>query len=319
MEYQLSGVAKYEHSQASETLLYDVEQKSWSQELAAFFGIGASYLPELVDASSVLGKLLPARAAELSLSADVVVVAGGGDTQLAIKSICPSVDDIVLVSGTTTPVVKLVNRYVLDRQERTWTSRDIEADRYVFEANAGVTGLNYQRLKEVFYPNESYEVIEKELAENPHRTCVASLGSLIAGEKEPLVKGGFIFSAPVTQELSRSCFVHATLVDIACSIAENYRVLCEVAGEEKDYVWACGGGMQSLSLRQMIADVLGKEVRVRPGFQHASVLGGALVCNEALRQEASLPAAEEAVRPQRRDDVSALHEQWKKARDKFRH
>ena len=37
VEYMLSGVIHYEHSQASETLLYDVEKKRWSDELCAVF------------------------------------------------------------------------------------------------------------------------------------------------------------------------------------------------------------------------------------------------------------------------------------------
>src|SRR5690606_11803658 len=173
----------------------------------------------------------------------------------AIKSTRPSVGDVVIVSGTTTPVVKLEGNYITDERERTWTSRDIAADRFVFEANAGVTGLNYQRLKEVFYPNEGYDEIEKELAQGDFKHCVASLGSLIAGEKKPVTMGGFIFPVPVSHELSRSSFVWATLMDIAFSIAANYKVLAEVSGHEAGYIWACGGGLQSKTLRNLIAAV----------------------------------------------------------------
>ena len=48
----------------------------------------------------------------------------------------------------------------------------------MFEANAGVTGLNYQRLKKIFYPNESYEVIEQEL---------------VSVQKQPPMCGSFRF------------------------------------------------------------------------------------------------------------------------------
>src|SRR5690606_10991446 len=135
----------------------------------------------------------------------------------------------------TTPIVKLVDSYITDSDERTWTSRDIENGRFVFEANAGVTGLNYQRLKEVFYPNENYEIIEKELTENKQSSCMASLGSLIATERKSITTGDFIFPAPVSHELTRCCFVRATLLDIAFSIAENYKVLKEIAGHQADY------------------------------------------------------------------------------------
>ncbi|MCH5720015.1 FGGY-family carbohydrate kinase [Niabella hibiscisoli] len=259
--YQLSGVAAYEHSQASETLLYDVAAGSWSKELAAIFNMEEAYCPATTTSGDKLGTILPGIADTWRLDAHAVVVTGGGDTQLAMKSTQPLVDDIVIVSGTTTPIVKITDHYIIDQQERTWTSRDIEPGRFVFEANAGVTGLNYQRLKEVFYPNEGYEVIERELEANPHRHCTASLGSLIATEQKPVLAGGFVFPVPVSHELSRSSFVWATLMDIAFSIAGNYEVLKEVSGHDKDYVWACGGGLQSKTLRQLIANILGKKCR----------------------------------------------------------
>ena len=70
---------------------------------------------------------------------------------------------MVIVSGTTTPIIKITGEYITDDQERTWTNRHTDERSFILEANAGVTGLNYQRLKEIFYPNEGYDVIEKEL------------------------------------------------------------------------------------------------------------------------------------------------------------
>jgi autoinducer 2 (AI-2) kinase len=318
VEYQLSGVAKYEHSQASETLLYDVNKMQWSQGLCALFDISKDMLPPLMQSGSLLGNVLPAVAAAWGVSEHAVVIAGGGDTQLAIKSTQPAVDDIVIVSGTTTPIVKLVDTYTLDDEQRTWTSRDIEPGRLVFEANAGVTGLNYQRLKEVFYPHESYAVIEQELQATEPAFCMASLGSLVADEKTPLLRGGFIFPAPVSHLLTRGSFVWATLLDIACSIAENYKILRDVAGHEADYVWACGGGLQSRTMRQLLANIIDKKVQVRHGFDQASVVGGALICNNTLQVDAAIDDSIEIVYPQQQEQHQAWYCEWKKTRNHFR-
>jgi sugar (pentulose or hexulose) kinase len=319
VEYKLTALASYEHSQASETLLYDVAGKKWSDELCNVFNLSTNYLPELRDSGTVSGVILRTIAEDWNIAADAIVVKGGGDTQLAIKSTLPSVEDMVIVSGTTTPIVKLVDHYITDVEERTWTSRDIENGRFVFEANAGVTGLNYQRLKEVFYPNEGYDVIEKELSEIKSYNCMASLGSLIAVEKTPLVRGGFIFPAPVSHELTRGSFVWATLLDIAFSIAENYKILKEVAGHAPDYVWACGGGLQSRLLRQLIANIIGKNVQVRHGFEQSSAIGGALLCNEARQLNVSLlNTSVETVIPQEPERFQELYISWKHTRNCFR-
>lgn len=319
VEYMLTHVASYEHSHASETLLFDVAQNIWSNDLMNVFGLNKQLLPPLTYSGTVVGNILSDAANEWGIDESCVVVKGGGDTQLAIKSTQPSVEDVVIVSGTTTPIVKLVDHYITDIDERTWTSRDIEGNRFVFEANAGVTGLNYQRLKEVFYPNEGYDVIEKELSQNNYDNCTASLGSLIASEKTPVIRGGFMFPTPVSHELTRSCFVRATLLDIAFSIAENYKVLNQVSPHNLDFVWACGGGLQSKMLRQMIANAIGKQVKVRHGFQQSSAVGGALLCNTALGLSINeLNASVETVYPQNEAQLEALYKQWKETRDFFR-
>ncbi len=315
--WELSGKAVYEHSQASETLLYDVAEGNWSSTMLQKFGIAREVLPELAKSGSVLGEILPTIAQEWNLPSTAVCVVGGGDTQMAIKSTVPSNGDVILVSGTTTPVVKLEDHYLTDEEQRTWTSRDIEAGRFVFEANAGVTGLNLQRLKEVFYPNESYEVMQRELEETDPGYCFASLGSLVAYEKTPITTGGFVFPVPVSHELKRSHFVWASLVDIAFSIVENYKVLAACSSHTSGYLWACGGGFQSEVLRQLIADISGLEVRIRKGYQQATVIGSALLCNEALGINiGGSEGSYEVAKPMK--DRTALYEKWLEVRNSFR-
>ncbi len=318
VQFQFSGVLGYEHSQASETLLYDVNAKAWSEELCGAFALPFSFFPPLKSAGTALGNILPHVAANLAIDPQAVVVVGGADTQLAIHSLQPDTDDIVVVSGTTTPIIKVVDSYVIDNQQRTWTGRYIDENSFMLEANAGVTGLNYQRLKEIFYPNEPYEVIEKELDEASYSQCVASLGSLVADEDKPLTKGGFIFNAPVSHQLTRGGFVFAILWDIACSIYENYNVLCNVSAHEKNHIWACGGGVQSRKLRQFIANLTNKKIRIRDTYRQSSVLGGAFICAHALGLKPADPQLLEEVEPENRELFLELYAKWKRARSTFR-
>ncbi|MDR6784469.1 autoinducer 2 (AI-2) kinase [Pedobacter africanus] len=317
VEYKLSGVVHYEHSQASETLLYDVAKQEWSDELCAVFQIDPAVLPELTLSGTSLGVILPAEAQAFGIDAEAKIIVGGADTQLAIISTQPLENDVVIVSGTTTPIIKITGEYITDEQERTWTSRHTDEHSFILEANAGVTGLNYQRLKEIFYPVEAYEVIERELQEVNHFQCIASLGSLVADEKKPLTRGGFIFDAPVSHLLTRGSFVWATLWDIACSISENYKSLCGVTTHEQDYIWACGGGVQSATLRQFIANLLQKRVIIRNSYRQSSVVGGVYICNKALGREAIAPYILEETIPQQNEEHARLYQEWKKTRASF--
>lgn len=318
VQFQFSGVLGYEHSQASETLVYDVQGRSWSSELCEVFGLSESLLPPLKSSGEVLGAISADLARELGVNTGAVVVVGGADTQLAVHSSKPEEDDVVIVSGTTTPIIKIVDNYITDGQQRTWTGRHTRADHFMLEANAGVTGLNYQRLKEIFYPNESYEVIEQELDETSFSQCVASLGSLVADEDTPLTKGGFIFNAPVSHQLTRGGFVFAILWDIACSIYENYKVLHSVSPHERDYILACGGGVQSRKLRQFVANLTNKRVRIYDTYRQSSVLGGAFICAEAVSLQGAAPTLLEEVAPENRERFMELYEEWKRARHTFR-
>lgn len=317
-QFMFSGVQGYEHSQASETLLYDVAQGEWSQKLCDQYKLDASLLPPLVHSGSILGKVLPEVAAAFGISETADVVVGGSDTQLAIMSMEPSVDDIVIVSGTTTPIIKIADHYVTDAQARTWTNRHTEHASFLLEANAGVTGLNYQRLKEIFYPNEPYEQIETEVAAIRDTHCVGALGSLLANEKTPLIRGGFIFNTPVSHQLSRAHFVWATLWDIACSISENYQVLCQVTRHDHDYVWMCGGGVQSPLLRRFIANLLGKKVMIRTNYRQASVSGGVVICNNALGIANLSPETLEVTEPDGDEANGEWYKEWKRSREAFK-
>ena len=130
---------------AIETLLYDVDGKRWSDQLLGVFGLDKRILPSLTEAGTVLGAVKKDIAGELSISPAAKVVVGGADTQLAALSTNAGKDDVVIVSGTTTPIIKLVNDYVIDPEQRTWTGRHV-MDGY-FMLGLPVLGLNYQRLK----------------------------------------------------------------------------------------------------------------------------------------------------------------------------
>lgn len=316
--YLLSGELVYEHSQATETLLYDVRKREWSSSLLDTFGLTIDKLPPITDSSSILGKLKSEYVSEWNLDEDVVIIVGGADTQLAVKGTNPLINDYVIVSGTTTPVTKVMNGYRFDHNHRTWTNSHVEKGQWILETNCGVTGLNYQRLKAIFYPNEDYSVMEKEMNELMDFNCIATLGSLLSDEKNPLKVGGFLFEVPVSHELKRAHFTFATLADIACSIAENYWILCEVTGDEPEYIWGCGGGFESKMLRHLLANLLQKELRIRKSYRQPSVTGGVLICNNTLEIDTEFIQEFEVTKPTEDIQIFNWIDKWKWTRKTLR-
>lgn len=314
-QYELTGVMAYEHAHASETQVYDVQNKAWSARLFGLFDLDESLAPPLVFSGEKLGAVQSDLATRWSLSPETPVFMGGADTQLAVKSTRPETSDIVLVSGTTTPIVQVTDSYVLDDKQRSWTNSHLHRDEYILETNCGVTGLNYQHVKAIFYPNESYEVVEREMATLENPACVANLGSLIAGSPKTITRGGFHFTVPVMKELSRADFAFATLWDIACAIKENFDTLLDIQPYAKDYVWCCGGGFQSTILRKFVAGLIGKTLRIRPGYQQASVSGAAVVCGDALGKLSDLTDQVTLIEPVADERYDRWYRDWKELRE----
>ena len=309
-QFKLTGITGYEYAQASETLLFDVEKGNWSDELCAYYQLDQALLPPLRQAGSLLGSVLEEVRAEIGISGSVEVLVGGADTQLAIKSTMADLGDIVVVSGTTTPITLVTGEYLLDSKQRTWTGRHLDDGQFVLEGNAGVTGLNIQRLKGIFYPNEPYQVMEKELEFNLAVNCVSSLGSMIADEDVQLQKGGFIFDVPVAQQLCRADFIKAAIWDSCCAIKANFDTLCRVAPYDQDYIWACGGGLQGRYFAQCLANLLNKKIRLRSGYMHASVIGATILCNQSAGISSANQLDYDTILPQFDVQTAQNYNQW---------
>lgn len=280
--YIFTGVKSFEPSQACETQLYDMHTKTWSKALCDRFGIDYSVLPPLCSAGDTVGFIFPELATRFGMAKNAIFVSGGADTQIALHQTGIRVGDIAIVSGTTSPVVSLLDSFCYDPNQRIWVDSNLSADGYVIEMNPGVTGLNYQRFKKNFLPDISYEELEDAYSRKTEFYCTASFSSLLFYEQRSLRRGGFFMPSPLSEKVDCIDMAWAVLADIACSIYEQLCSLIELTGFEKTYVLGCGGGFRSKTFCRMIADLSGLELRIRPGFEQATVNGLVALCNNAL-------------------------------------
>lgn len=277
-----TGRRAMEYSQACESQLYDISQRNWSQALCSFYGLNPAILPPLQAAGTVVGPILETFRRELHLAEDAVFVMGGADTQIALLQTHIRPGDIAVVSGTTSPVITEVEQKFYDREQRVWTDAGLGAEGYQVEMNPGVTGLNYQRIKEQLCPDIPYEKLEAIYREKTRFHSTASFSSLLFYQRRALRRGGFFMRAPLAAEAERTDLVWAVLADIACSIHEQLQYLARLTGNQSPYILGCGGGFQSEALCQMLADLSGRELRLRPGFRQATVQGLTALCNDCL-------------------------------------
>ena len=309
-----TGIACFEPSQACETQLYDLEKGAWSDFLCETYGIDPAFLPPLKMAGEQVGPILPDLAEDLGMRADACFVAGGADTQCGLLQTGIMPGDIAIVSGTTTPVTALTDHKFYDEQ-RVWVDANLGAKGYLIEMNPGVTGLNYQRIKDVLAPDISYEALEREYRRKQNFLATASFSSLLFYERRSLRHGGFFLPSPWPDSMTRVDLLWAALADIACSTYEQLQRLIDLSGHQRDYVFGCGGGLRSGTLCQMIADLSGLELRLLPGFEQATLYGLTVLCNHACHVDT--PAAEGSVLrypPRGGDLIRRYHERWREER-----
>ena len=310
-----TGVQSFEPSQACETQLYDIGAKTWSKDLCSKFGIDFSILPPLCSAGETVGRILPELAGRFGMADNAVFVAGGADTQVALHQTDIQIGDIAIGSGTTSPVVSLVDTLYYDPGQRVWTNSNLGADGYVIEMNPGVTGLNYQRFKGNFLPYISYEKLERIYSEKTEFFCTASFSSLLFYEQRSLRKGGFFMQSPMSDSVDCVDMAWAVLADIACSIYEQLYRLSELTGFEKSYILGCSNGFRSTALCRMIADLSGLELRTRPGFENATVNGLVALCDLALGLDKGFVGSEyNSYMPRRNQLIHRYHPLWSENR-----
>ena len=83
VNYILTGVHATDYSDASGTLLLDVEHKRWSGEMLEICGVAETQLPKLFESFAPIGTVKPEMADALGISRDTVVCAGAGDNAAA--------------------------------------------------------------------------------------------------------------------------------------------------------------------------------------------------------------------------------------------
>lgn len=79
----LTGKRIVSYSSACRSMAFDIRQKQWSAELLALAEMTPEQFSTPVDAGTVIGGLLPERAAELGLNPAMKIVAGGHDQSCA--------------------------------------------------------------------------------------------------------------------------------------------------------------------------------------------------------------------------------------------
>lgn len=299
--YELTGKLGIATSQACETQLFNTKEFRWSEELIEIFGVDKKILPELYDAGEVLGNIG---------KENIPFIVCGADTQMAVKGVSAQQGDVVIVSGTTSPIVAVTENYLYDEKERCWIDC-IRKGNWLIETNAGTTGMNLQTYKKKFLEDKSYGEIEQQIEEKEDYKCIASFGTKYFPEKKTVKQGGIFSSAPLSGELDRIDVVNAIMADIACGITLHYNELKKINPHDKEYIIGCGGGFKSQILGKRIASLIQKEIRLPLHYDQASIYGCIKICQETLKKNTNKQDSVRAIDVEEDKKLEEYYEKWR--------
>jgi sugar (pentulose or hexulose) kinase len=296
--YRLTGECVVEASNGSDTLLQDITRRDWAQEIVGGLGLPRDILPRTVSSGTQIGTIRDGVALELGLPAGTPVYAGGADTQAALLSLGGYEAGVCgLVAGTWNPIQLVVDRPLIDPDERLWTSCHLIPGEWVLESTAGVGGAAYRWVRDVMYGHSvPYEAVTAE-ASSIAPTGIrlrAHLGACVMSAKSlhPTRWAGLVGGNPVIGAVtySRGNVARAVLEGMAFAIRGNCEQLTSVSGMQLAELRACGGSTQNVLLLSIIANVLGLPVRV-PQHTEGSAVGVAMSTAVSLGVFANYEAA----------------------------
>jgi autoinducer 2 (AI-2) kinase len=328
--YRLSGVRTAEHSSASESYLYDVTARGWSEPILHELELPSAVLPPLFAAGAPAGRVTAAAAAGTGLPEGTPVFVGGADTEMALLGsgiVEPGALGVVM--GTTMPLQLVTERPVLDPAGSLWTSPFVLPDRWVLESNAGDTGGAYRWLLELLVGDAGAdgharaEALLQDVAVAPRRV-ICHLGPVVFGLKHmnPFHPAGVLFRFPLL-DLDRprpAALLGAFLDSVAFAVRGNLEQIEAVAGTVAARIRLSGGMTRVAPLPRLVATVLGRPIEVASVPESAS-LGCAVVGAVAAGLHASAAdamAAMTSARPVEPDPApygafSEAYTQWRTA------
>ena len=276
INYILTGVHACDYSDASGTLLLDVEHKRWSDEMLEICSVRKEQMPRLYESYQPIGNLRPDIARALGLSQQVLVCAGAGDNAAAAIGTGVIGDGGCNISiGTSGTVFISSKSFASDRNNALHSFAHADGAYHLMGCMLSAASCNKWLMEDIYatadYAAEQAAISGHRLGENH----VFFLPYLM-GERSPIndtnARGCFI---GITMDSSRSDLTQAVLEGVAFAIRDSVDVARSL-GIEISSSKICGGGAKSPLWKRIFASVLNMKLEC-PASEQGPGMGGAML------------------------------------------
>ncbi len=265
---------------ASRTLLMDLKELAWSDELLETIGVPRAMLPEIVPSSGTIGltKGVPGLP-------DGIPIAGiAGDQQAALfGQACFTPGEakatygtgaFILINTGETPVVSR-SGLLTTVAWKLGAGKDAEL-RYALEGSAFIAGAAVQWLRDglqFFQSAAEVEALAASVPDSGGVIVVPAFAGLGAPHWRPEARGAI---TGLTRGTTRAHIARATLEGIALQNVDILRAMVRDLGKPLVELKVDGGASANNLLMQFQCDVIGVEIQ-RPAMVETTALGAAFL------------------------------------------
>lgn len=257
IRYKLTGEFATDVSDASGTLMFDVENRTWSKEMIEILGIEEKVLPKIYESWEVTGELSKEVADYTGLSVDTLVVGGAG--AVGTGTIYSGIVSVTL--GTSGVVFASSDNYSVDDNNRLHSfchgNGKFHQMGVVLSAASSLKWWVDNVNKDVNF--DGYDDLFLKLIDEAEKSEVGGKGLLLLtylmGERtphsDPNARGTFIGTG-MTHE--RGDMTRAILEGVCFGLRDSLEILKDL-NVPIDAVRVSGGGAKSKLWKQILADV----------------------------------------------------------------
>ena len=274
IRFMLTGSAASDPSDASATLLYDLPADNWSDDVINALGLRRELFPPLLPSGSQAGELRKQAATEMGLQAGLPVAVGAADTAAAaLGTGLLETGTLQLTLGTGAQLMQIYTQPESDPTERTHLYRAADEGRWYAMAAVQNAGLALDWVCRIFNASwsELYASADAVPPGSAGLTFLPYLTRERAHQPNSHSKGAFL---GMRIDHQREHLLHAALEGVALGIRMALDAL--PGGGEVEILRVAGGGSVHPAWRQMLSNVLGREL-LAVDTPSASARGAALL------------------------------------------
>ena len=258
LAFYLSGEFSTDYSDASGTLLLDVEHKCWSEEIMEICGIRESQLPKLYESWESTGIIKPEIAEELGIPQDVKIIAGAGDNAAAaVGTGTVGEGQCNLSVGTSGTVFISSKNFGVDEHNALHSFAHADGNYHLMGCMLSAASCNKWWMEEILKTKE-YQTEQdgiRKLGENPVFYLPYLMGER-SPHNDPDARAAFV---GMSMDTTREDMTQAMLEGVAFGLRDSMEA-AKSTGLIPERSKICGGGAKSPLWRKIIANVMNMKI-----------------------------------------------------------